>query len=148
MKGRFTKFKLLCFLFISIFILGFGGEIKAVMTVNSVDWLGDYSTARYAKFNVTLDGVTRWAYCLDAPLEAAGSGYNLGNFTPTYISEDQKLRMINVLVAAGYPNYNLGLSDLDSYYVTQAALWYARYGSNATWRTFTPNFHLKMYNGL
>lgn len=150
MKGKFTKFKkLLCYVIISLFMFGIGGElVKAdTISINSIEWLGNYQTARYAKFNVTLNGTTsRYAYCLDAPLEAPGAGNSLSTFNPG-ISPETKLRMINVLVAAGYPNYNLGLSEQDSFYVTQAALWYARYGSAATYRTFTPNFHSKMKNG-
>ena len=157
MKGKFTKFKkLLCYVIISLFMFGIGGElVKAdthTITIDSINWLGSYQTARYAKFNVTLDGTTsRYAYCLDAPLEAPSIG-------TTFTSQDNllspavKLKMINVLLAAGYPNYNysaLGVNnDLDAFYVTQAALWYARYGGTATYRTFTPNFHVKMKNGV
>ena len=156
MKGKFTKFrKLLCYVIISLFMFGIGGElVKAdTITINSIEWLGNYQTARYAKFNVTLNGTTsRYAYCLDAPLDAPGAGNSLSTFNPN-LSPETKLRMINVLLAAGYPSYNLNytnggkMSEADAFYVTQAALWYARYGSSARYRTFTPNFHSKMKNG-
>lgn len=155
MKGKFTSLKkLLCYVIISLFMFGIGGElVKAdTLTINSVQWLGNFQTARYAKFNAYLNGESRYAYCFDAPLSAP-SGY-LTSYNPTNVSAETKLRIINVLVAAGYPQYNLqytsggDMSQEDAYYVTQAAVWYARYGSAATYRTFTPNFHNKMKNGV
>lgn len=151
MRGK-LNLKLLCFLIISFFMIGIGGVKASTITINSIEWLGNYQTARYAKFNVTLDGTTsRYAYCLDAPLDAPNSGATFGS--STLLSAETRLRMINVLVAAGYPAYNLTytdggtMTDADAFYVTQAALWYARYGAAATYRTFTPNFHQKMKNG-
>lgn len=157
MKGKFTKFrKLLCYVIISLFMFGIGGELVKAdsIVIDSIEWKGDYQTARYAKFNVTLNGTTsRYAYCLDAPLNAPPKGTIYNFSSNNMLSPETKLRMINVLLAAGYPSYNLNytnggkMSEADAFYVTQAALWYARYGSSATYRTFTPNFHLKMKNG-
>ena len=157
MRAVLNKFsKLLCYLIVSIFIFGIGGEIVKAdsLTIDSKQWNIDYNpaiwndyTAKYAKFNVSLNGTYRYAYCLDAPdTDPSGTLYSTSRAD---ISEEQKNRIINVLVAAGYPQYNLpGIdNDMEAYYVTQAALWYARYGSTGTYQTFTPNFHLKMKNG-
>ena len=153
MRGKYLK--LLCFLIISFFIIGIGG-VKAeghTITVNSYQWLGDYNTSRYAMFYATLDGnVSRYAYCLDAPLHEPPISVSYGD-SSSVLSAETKLRMINVLVTAGYPQYDLyytdggKMSESDAFYVTQAALWYARYGSSGAGRTFTYNFHQKMKNG-
>lgn len=146
--------KLLCFLIISIFIIGFGGEVVKAesITVKDIKWLGDYKTAKYAKFIVDRNGVTRYAYCLNAELDNPPIGALLTqiNDSASGISKYQKMRIINTLLAAGYPNYDLyynngqKMSDDDAFYVTQAAVWFAIYGDAGTYRTFTANFHKKM----
>ena len=172
MKGKFTSLKkLLCYVIISLFMFGIGGElVKAdYIRVQSVQFNSDYnpsiwnnSTAIYAKFNVSYNGGgIRYAYCFDAPWTAPSPGLELTTYN-SGIPEDMKVRMINVLLESGYiddsgvlrydlhywdnPD-NAKLTDEEAFYVTQAALWYVRYGAGGTTSVFTYNFHQKLYNG-
>ncbi len=172
MKGKFTSLKkLLCYVIISLFMFGIGGElVKAdYIRVQSVQFNSDYnpsiwnnSTAIYAKFNVSYNGGgIRYAYCFDAPWAAPSPGLELATYN-SGIPEDMKVRMINVLLESGYiddsgvlrydlhywdnPD-NAKLTDEEAFYVTQAALWYVRYGAGGTTSVFTYNFHQKLYNG-
>lgn len=161
MNGRFMKLRLLYFTLISIFICGFGCVVKADDSINvkSVIWNKDvnsnswnYNTAVYAKFIVTHGGEDTIAFCLDAPLSNPSVGDTL--ITPASgqnpLSELQKRKVINILLAAGYPNFDLKyndgtkMSDNDAFFVTQAAVWYARYGENGTDKVFIKSFHKKM----
>jgi len=173
MKGKFTSLKkLLCYVIISLFMFGIGGElVKAdyirvnnvtfASSVNSTLW-NNYSTANYAKFDVSYNGGgIRYAYCFDAPWGAPYPGLQLTTYDQG-IPEDLKIRMINVLLESGYIDdggvlrYNLHywdnqnnaqLTDEEAFYITQAALWYARYGAGGTYSVFTPGYHNMLYNG-
>ena len=143
MKKTFKLF--LSLLMMAVMFLGINKvnaqEIPDQVSITGFNWLGDYSTGRYGMFTVEPSGGTH-AYCLDANKEAPKSG-NLVLFdTNTVYSYAQLNKMIAVLRASGDPQFNLGLNEADSYYVTQAALWYAEYGrTGEDIRPLTPAFH-------
>jgi hypothetical protein len=72
MKSVRKLFKLLCFIFITVFVLGFGGEVFAVDAPNSitisngVKWYDNKTTKRFntAK-TTTIGGDKYYAFCLD-----------------------------------------------------------------------------------
>lgn len=151
MKGRLNKLsKLLCYLFVSIFVFGIGSEVvKAANELRIIDRriLGSQSTAAYFKFDATYAGEHRYAYCFDAPNTEPAVGTYFSQITASTagVSEAQRQKIVRVLLAAGYPQYNysvLGVNnEQDAFYVTQAGLWYAKYGAAGTSKVFTSGFH-------
>lgn len=136
-------------LFLSLFIMTvmfFGASVKVnateipnQITVTGFQWLGSLETASYGIFAVEPSGGTH-AYCLDADRTAPTSGVlNLFDLNSVF-SYAQINKMVAVLRTSGDPEFNLGLSETDSFYVTQAALWYARYGGAGV-APLTDNFN-------
>ena len=143
MKKTFKLF--LSLLIMTVMFLGINSvnaeEIPDQVTVTGFSWLGNLSTGRYGMFTVQPNGGGH-AYCLDAEKQAPMSGSLVWFNTNDVYSYAQINRMVAVLRTAGYPNFNLGLNEADSYYVTQAALWYAEYGrTGADLAPLTPAFH-------
>lgn len=118
MRGKYLK--LLCFLIISFFIIGFGGEVKAEVfySKGTLNYRPEtYFQQFYPSNNANID-----AYCINSS-KAAPSGYNLtlmNGLIPDYARNG----VINILRAS----QTLNLSAGERYYVTQAAIWYTIYG--------------------
>ena len=164
MKGLNKFKKLLCYLIISIFMFGIGGEVVRAANSMQINYAQRLATpyAQYHLFRVYLDGnsaVTRYAYCMDAKENVPYGNLTRIQSSVSGISSETKQRMIRVLLAAGYPDYTLkytgndgnmtgaDMTDEDAFYVTQAALWYAEYGDHFLNSVFTYNFHNSMKRG-
>ena len=135
MKGKLCRFKkLLCYLIVSIFIFGIGGEIVKARSFQSRELL------KYRTFNVP-PYATRynWFYPTDSPnedawclnsTEDAPFGYDLERSSVSLIPADKKNAIINIINTGK----NLNLSPGEKYYITQAAIWYVLYdGINSKW---------------
>lgn len=125
MKGKFANLKLLCFLLISFFILGFGGEVKAdnvnfsshkplsIRSLTYFQWIYSTSTGQDA-------------YCLEhskmGPTQGGIMSLGLNN---NILNSNQRKTVINILRAS---QGLTGLSSDERYYITQAAIWYAKDG--------------------
>lgn len=140
-------FKLFLSLFImTVMFLGINSNVNASEIPNQVSvtgfqWLGTPSTGRYGIFAVEPSGGTH-AYCLDVEKQAPMSGNFVRFDASSVYSYAQLNRMIAVLRTSGDPQFKLGLSETDSFYVTQAALWYAEYGRTGNdLEPLTSNFH-------
>jgi len=130
MKGLTKLKKLLCFLIVSIFVFGFGGEIAKADSFTSkakLDYLGDYFQWKYN----TTKGLD--AYCLDsASLSPALVGGSreltpVANITDI-LHADKVDSVIKILKASE----SLDLEAGKRYYVTQAAIWYTVDGIYST----------------
>lgn len=144
--------RLLSFVLVSILLIGvnYDNVVAAPSSVTIKEkTLLNYHNGSYFRFLVTTsDGVNRYAYCLDSDhsdpsgiLNYIGvGGLDKNNSASNYY------KIMSVLVAAGYPNYTLvdnsgnKLDDDHAFYVTQAAVWYARYGG-AGLSPLTTSFH-------
>ena len=69
-------------------------------------------------------------YCLDPKKDAPKDNGLLFNWFDANqsFSYAQINRMVAVIRTSGDPSFSLGLGETDSFYVTQAALWYAEFG--------------------
>lgn len=89
----------------------------------------------YHLFTVEPSGGTH-AYCLDILKAAPGVGSTMKVFPLQQVFGSATInRMVAVIRTAeirtpDLPDYTLGLNEIDSFYVTQAALWYAENGSS------------------
>ena len=130
MKGKFTKFrKLLCYVIISLFMFGIGGELVKAKVFYSRD------TLKYRYFPVPPYYTSfQWFYPADNPSEDAwclnstrnpSSGYDLPYSNVSLIPATKKNSIINIINASK----NLNLSAGEKYYVTQAAIWYTLNGT-------------------
>ncbi len=131
MKGRFNKLKLLCCFIISIFILGFGGEVKAEVfySKGTLNYRSlTYFQWFYPSYNSNVD-----AYCINSAFNAP-SGLTMSQM-PGLISNAKRNSIINILKTS----QNLNLSAGERYYVTQAAIWYTLYGTG--YNGITPAFY-------
>lgn len=94
----------------------------------------------YSIFTVEPSGGTH-AYCLDASSTAPSVGMAFKKFDlASLLNYNQINKMVAVLRTSGDPNYTFGLGETDSFYVTQAALWYAEYGGTGV-APLTQEFH-------
>lgn len=116
--------KLLCFLIISIFIIGFGGEVVKAETFTSLGtlkyrkWGNGTSLDNYTYFqHIQLNGED--AFCLNSTKNFPSVSLTLMD---GLVPNSKKQQLINV-IKAGTPS-NLGLSHGEAYYLTQAAVWY------------------------
>lgn len=113
-------------------------EVPNQVTVTNFQWLGTEKTGRYGMFTVGFNGGV-YAYCLDSNKVAPQNGTGLELFDTSVVYSDAQ---INKMIAVLRSSNDLGLSATDSYYVTQAALWYAEYGrTGADLAPLTPAFH-------
>jgi hypothetical protein len=129
MRGKFLNLKLLCFLFITFFILGFGGEVRAeeigsrkathIRPETYFQWLYDINE-------------NRDVYCLNhsALAPSAGSSYSVGliDYSAIGLTDEQKNAIVNIIRKSSSVAFN---SDEERYYVTQAAIWYVKDGIRA-----------------
>ena len=126
MKGKLNKFKkLLCYLIVSIFVFGIGGEIVSAQRFGTKTPNGrllNYGVYGYnwfypmGEYNVD-------AWCLNstmrAPYDVYGNAYDLPRSSASLISVDNRNAVINVINAGN----RLNLSAGEKYYITQAAIW-------------------------
>ena len=145
--------KFICLMF--MFILGMtcvSAENKNI-SIKKVTSL-DYLNGKYNMFLVvTSEGASRYAYCLDSDSNSPRVGETLSFIgiggLDNKNSSSNYYKIMSVLVAAGYPNYTLvdnngnKLDDQHAFYVTQAAVWYARYGGSGR-EPLTNNFHERL----
>ena len=102
MRGKYLK--LLCFLIISFFIIGFGGEVKAEVfySKGTLNYRPEtYFQQFYPSNNANID-----AYCINSS-KAAPSGYNLtlmNGLIPDYARNG----VINILRASQTLNLSAG----------------------------------------
>jgi len=124
MKGKFANLKLLCFLLISFFILGFGGEVKANENFSSRQQLSIRSVT-YFQWIYNINN-NQDAYCLEHSKMGPNPGgiMSLG-LNNSILNANQKKDIINILRAS---QGLTGLSSAERYYITQAAIWYAKDG--------------------
>lgn len=122
-------------LFMSIFImtvmfLGITESIKAIEVPESVKLTGSVPMeSGYNLFTVEPGSGTH-AYCLDITNEAPADGNLMNLFSLEQVFDSSTInRIIAVIRTSEDPYYDFGLSELDSFYVTQSALWYAENGS-------------------
>ena len=123
--------KLLCFLFISIFMLGFGGESVGAVTVNSRGTLNFRSLTYFQHLYFPSNNLD--VYCLNSSYDWP-KNKDLVEM-PGLISDYKKDGVINILKTSE----ELDLSDSKRYYVTQAALWYHLNGTGTN--GITQNFY-------
>ena len=137
MKGKFTYLKLLCCLFISIFIFGFGGEVRAE-TFNSHGLLKYRSYGSgYSQFFWIYDVSNgQDAYCLDSNIDWYGGNITMQE-NGSYLSNNVKNQIINILKKSDSLSWP---SNGEKYYVTQAAIWVARHGYQFNGRGVSTNF--------
>lgn len=149
MKKAFKLF--FSFLIMTVMFFGIKSNVNAVeipknVTVTGFNWLGSLNTGRYGIFAVEPSGGTH-AYCLDVNMQAPENGTLVWFDMNQKFSYAQINRMIAVLRTAGDPNFTFGLSETDSFYVTQAALWYAEYGrTGSDLKPLTTEFHNFLLN--
>lgn len=126
MKGKMSYFKLLCCLFISIFIFGFGGEIQAAenfgsrkqLAYRSGSWGSTYFQYIYRVSN------NSDAYCLDHSKNGPYPGYFM-SLQQQNVSLSDSIR--KKIIAIINESNNLNMSDDGlKYYITQAAIWHVR----------------------
>ena len=132
MKGKFIKLKLLCFLLISFFIFGFGGEVKAEVfySKGTLNYRGlTYFQWFYPSYNSNVD-----AYCINSSFNAP-TGLSMTYAGDSLIPSSKRDSIINILKES----QNLNLTAGQRYYVTQAAIWYTLNGLGTN--GITPGFY-------
>lgn len=148
MVKKINKFvKLLCCLIISIFIVGFGGDIVLAAEKITVKDLGRIEYRYRTFYHMFSDSDNNIIYCLNkSKTGPSGKELFLDDRIENYIPITKIPGIINIL-RAGYPNQKLKynddseMSDKEAYYVTQAAIWYYKDGINASGDGVTENFH-------
>ena len=122
--------RLCLYLMIATFVfLGVSSKVDAVEIPDSVKLTGSTPMANnYHIFTVEPSGGTH-AYCLDIsdPAPAYGATMSFFDLNKTF-GQATVNKMVAVIRTSQDPNYNFGLNEIDSFYVTQAALWYAEKG--------------------
>lgn len=142
MKNNFTKFrKLLCYLIISIFILGIGGEVVKAESATfgsrgtlhyrywgSLDNQSDYLrySTYFQQLYGTINGQQKDAFCLDT-YSAPPTGISL-ELNNSILNANQRKIVMGVLAKADSDSEVTKLSAGEKYYITQAAIWYKLYG--------------------
>lgn len=139
--------KLLCFLIISIFIMGFGGEVVKAETFTTLGtlkyrkWGSGSSLDNYTYFqHIQLNGED--AFCLNSTKNFPSVNLTLMD---GLVPNSKKQQLINV-IKAGTPS-NLGLSHGEAYYLTQAAVWYVM-GDVVSDNRVTDGLGLGFYNWI
>lgn len=134
----------------TIMFLGVSSKINAVEIPQSVTLTGSTPMANgYNLFTVEPSGGTH-AYCLDINNPAPSYGSTMSIFDLNQVFGQATVnKMVAVIRASEDPNYNFGLSEIDSFYVTQAALWYAEKGSTPMHETLrNSSYYGDAYNKL
>lgn len=129
MKKTFKLF--LSLIIMTVVFLGISCKVKAVEIPQSVKLTGSVPMANgYHLFTVEPSGGTH-AYCLDItnPAPQNASSMKLFDLNRTFGAATVN-KMVAVIRTSEDPNYSFGLGEMDSFYVTQAALWYAENGSS------------------
>lgn len=121
----------LSILIMTVVFLGVSNRVSAVQIPQSVKLTGSTPMANgYHLFTVEPSGGTH-AYCLDISNPAPANGSTMGLFDLNKVFSYSTInKMVAVIRASEDPNYKFGLGEIDSFYVTQAALWYAENGSS------------------
>lgn len=131
MKKTFKLF--LSLLIMTVVFLGVSSKVNAVDIPKQVKTTGYRPIGNeygyYGMFAVEPSGGTH-GYCLDPKKDAPKDNGLLFNWFDANqsFSYAQINRMVAVIRTSGDPNFSLGLGETDSFYVTQAALWYAEFG--------------------
>lgn len=127
MKKTFKLF--LSLLIMTVVFLGVSSKINAVEIPDQVRTTGYQLIGNeygyYGMFAVEPSGGTR-GYCLDPDKKAPNENNLL--FTWFDANDVFSYAQINRMVAVMRTSSNLGLGTTDTFYVTQAALWYAEFG--------------------
>ena len=136
-------------LFLSLIVMtvvffSFNGRTNAVEVADDVKVTGstpiNNPNGQYSIFTVEPSGGTH-AYCLDSSNTAPSVGMAFKKFDlASLLNYNQINKMVAVLRTSGDPSYTFGLGETDSFFVTQAALWYAEYGGYGV-EPLTENFH-------
>ena len=127
-------FRLLCLLFISFFIIGFGGEVRAEeKTFNIRDRVSYRNDGYDTYYNWFYTDDNEDAWCLNSSRDARNR-VTLSRSATSLIPAEKKNSVINVLTAGSNLNLDAGLK----YYITQAAVWYVLNGVGTD--GITPNF--------
>ena len=150
MRKAFKLF--LSLLIMTVVFLGVSGKVNAVDVPNQVKTTGYQSIGNeygyYGIFAVEPSGGTH-GYCLDPKKDAPkenGLVFKWFDANKTF-SYAQINRMVAVIRTSGDPNFSLGLGETDSFYVTQAALWYAEFGRTGNdIAPMTQDFHDYLIN--
>ena len=142
MRKTFKLF--LSLLIVAVMFLSVNGNISAQEVYDQVTVTGSHfiggSQGKYSIFTVEPSGGTH-AYCLDSSVTAPGGGMVFKRFDLNSVLDYAQInKMVAVLRTSGDPNYSYGLGETDSFYVTQAALWYAEYGGYGV-APLTKDFH-------
>ena len=131
MKKTFKLF--LSLLIMTVVFLGVSSKVNAVDIPKQVKTTGYRPIGNeygyYGMFAVEPSGGTH-GYCLDPKKDAPKDNGLLFNWFDANqsFSYAQINRMVAVIRTSGDPSFSLGLGETDSFYVTQAALWYAEFG--------------------
>ncbi len=128
MKKTFKLF--LSLLIMTVVFLGVSSKVNAVAVPQNVRLTGATRMASgYHLFTVEPSGGTH-AYCLDIANPAPSNGSTMSLFNMNQVFGYSTInKMVAVIRTSEDPYYNFGLGEIDSFYVTQAALWYAENGS-------------------
>jgi len=127
MKGL-TKFKkLLCFLIVSIFVFGFGGEI---VKADSITTKGSLNPGTIDEFQWKYDATQGLdAFCIDSGSASPSKNPNYSReMSPVPVEAIIPADKINHIINIMKTGEALNLSEQDKYYVTQAAIWYVMDG--------------------
>ena len=139
MKKTFKLF--LSLLIMTVMFLGVSSKINALEIPDQVKTTGyqpiGNEYGHYGMFAVEPSGGTR-GYCLDPDKDSPKENGLL--FTWFDINEAFSYAQINRMVAVMRTSSSLGLGTTDTFYVTQAALWYAEFGGYGV-APLTKNFH-------
>lgn len=114
-------FKLLCFMIISVFIIGFGGDkVNAKVFVNGGHLkYREFAPGEYTQFFHIKDKNGQDAYCINSSKDFR-DGMDLAGPIDGLIPADKVSGVINIIKASD----TLNLDSDKKYYVTQAAVWY------------------------
>lgn len=153
MKGLKSFFKLLCFVFIAFFVIGFGGEkVFAVEAPSNVTvktkgyWIGYESLVKY----IEIDGKQYYVFCLNStaqiPFVSIPKDDNLYVSNPSHDRDAVALvvsRAYDFGLNDGNSSHTIKLpdssgelqtytvSETDLYGITQSAVWFTLHGTSA-----------------
>lgn len=145
---RFKKIVSLLLAMVLFISIG-GGMVQAFdysngITVKNSERLNSVG-GNWHYYSFTIDNGL-YAYCLDSDLDRPPVGTTF-KLTDVGLTSEQKARMAAVMIAAGNlgswssnmkKNDGSAMSNSEAFYITQAAVWYARYASNGNY-----NYHTK-----
>ena len=130
MKNSFTKFrKLLCYLIISIFMIGIGGEVVKADTgwfSRKGNWINLRPLTTVGHVYGVINGTEYDAFCIDPYFTVPyGLDFPLNN---DLLSDSQRKTIMGILNVANEASDVRALSEDERYYLVQTAIWYRLYG--------------------